>query len=147
MSGFGKPSEFAAVTSVIEADEIATGTEDCATYTNMANFEQALIVFNIGVGSATGTIVCSVVQATDASGTGAKAITGKTTAAIATAGDQVQHTFDIKAADLDVAGGFDFIGPRMVVATDVFDAGAIVLGFNPYNGPASDNDLSTVTVN
>jgi hypothetical protein len=112
----------------------------------MANFQRGLAVIMAGTMGNAGTIDAKLVQATDSSGTGVKDITGKAITQLTHAGSDSdkQALINFNQTDLDTAGGFAFVAIVMEVAVATSDAGAVLLGFDARNEPASDNDLASV---
>lgn len=139
------PSEVAAVSGVIDPDANAAGTLD-SDYVDLGLFESALgIGLNGTLGSAAD-ITFSLIQATSSAGAGAKAISGKSATTLeASPGDSdKQVVLNVRGSELDIANAFRFVAIRMVTATATSDTCAVIIGFFPKHGPASDNDLASV---
>jgi hypothetical protein len=140
-----KPSEKVAVLGVIDPDANGAGalTSD---YGDAAKFEQLMAVIMAGTLGTNATIDAKLVQATDASGTGVKDITGKAITQLTEAGtdSDKQAIIQVRADELDVAGGFRYVAIVMTTAVATSDSGAILLGLNPAYGPANSNDLASV---
>ena len=66
-------------------------------------------------GTLAGTLDVAIWQATDAAGTSAKLVTGKTITQLNGAGDSDSHcAIEIRTEELDVDGGFDYIRVQTV---------------------------------
>ena len=48
------------------------------------------------------------------------------------------------AQELDIDNAFTHVAIEMTIGTNPTDSDATLLGFDPYDKPASDNDLDTV---
>lgn len=140
-----RPSDVAAVVATIDPDAYSASTV-VSDYVAMADFEKIMAIVMAGTLGSSATVNAKLVQATDGSGTGVKDITGKAITQLTQAGsdDDKQAIINCTADELDVANGFTHVALSMTIATAACDAGAVILGFNPRYGPASDNDLSTV---
>lgn len=138
-------SEEVAVLGVIDPDAYTTGSYT-SDWCDMTQFKRVMAVIMAGTLGTTAGITGYVYQASDSSGTGAKAITGKSTTELTAVGtdSDKQAIINVREDELDVANDFTHVAAIIVVATATSDGGAIVLGGHPQNGPASDNDLSSV---
>ncbi len=139
-----KVSELVAVAAVINPASLATGNTDSA-WISMAQFQRLMAVVTTGVLGASATLDISFRQATDSSGTGAKAVTGKAATQIVKAtGDNKQVLVNLAGQELDVEGGFSFVSLRLAVGTAASIAGAVVLGSQTRYGDAETLDIATV---
>lgn len=141
-----KASEQVAVVATIDPDAY-TAAAYTSDYVSMADFESIMAVVMAGTLGTNATVDAKLVQATDASGTGVKDISGKAITQITQAGtDQsdTQAVVGCRAEDLDVDNGFTHVAVVVTVGTATSDAGAIVLGANPRYAPASGADLASV---
>jgi hypothetical protein len=139
------PSEQAAIVAVIDPDVTVASTV-LSAYIPVKNFHSFMAVIMAGTLGTSATLDAKVRQATDASGTGVKDITGKEITQLTQAGtdSDKQAIINVLPEELDVDGGFDHICISLTVAVATSDVGAVLLGFNPRRAPASDNDVSTV---
>ena len=139
-------SEKAAIVATIDPD-VLTAAAHSSDYVDMGKFEQLMAIVLVGTLGASATFDFKLQQATDSSGTGVKDITGKSitqkTQASPDASD-TQAIVNLRAEDLDMDNGFRYVKGVLTVATASSDGGAVLLGLNPRNGPASDNDLASV---
>ena len=143
MASNQKPSEFLPLLSAIDEDVYAAGTFT-GTYTKTDIAAQYMGVFSAGSILSTGTLDCSLVQATDSSGTGVKVIANATATQLADTDDNKQVIINLKPSDLDIAGGFIYVAPRMTWTTAGGDGGAYLLGVMPFNGNGELDNISTV---
>lgn len=138
-----KTTEKAALLSTIDPDNQSAGTVT-GDWVKCDNFDQFLAIFLIGVMTSTGTCIFSVQQATDASGTGAKAVKTATTLTEAGTDSDKQVLIGVDASDLDLAGGFFWIAPRAITAVAASYVSGALIGINPTYGVNTSGDLSTV---
>jgi hypothetical protein len=138
-----RPSEIFAIVGTIDPDANATGlyTSD---YVNMEYWHQAQGIVLAGILASGGTLDGALVQATDASGTGVKAITGAAITQMTTGDNDEQATIEIMADQLDVENGFSFVALRMTHTTAAGDSAGVLLGVNPRYAPADGWDLASV---
>jgi len=146
MASQTKPSEICAILETIGAASLTAGTYNSTTWVEASDFQQYLGVFVGGLTAATGTLVFSLVQATDTAGTASKAISAATATITDDTFDDKQIMINLKTTDLDLANGFRFVGLQAVTATAATLGGAILMGFNPYHGPASDFNAAVLQV-
>ena len=156
MSTNALPSEMAATVATIDPDNYAHGAQN-SDWVVMSFWGAVLATLHIGTFPDTGsTMDFKLQQATTSGGAGAKDITGKAITQIASGSpvvSDVQAKINCRADELDLDGGFQFV---RAVATGAdtsspadspaatSDYGAVLLGFGPRYGPASDNDLASV---
>ena len=138
------PSQQAAVVGAIDPDANAAGTITTG-WIDMSQFEAIMAVVMAGIMGTSATIDAKMEQATDSSGTGAKDVTGKAiTQLVKASNDDNQAIINCNAQELDIDNDFTHVRLSMTVGTATSDSGAVVLGFYPSYGPASDNDLASV---
>jgi len=137
------PSEQFAIVGVIDPDANATGALN-TDYVNMENWHQAQGIVLAGIIAASGTLDGALRQATSSTGAANKAITGASITQMTTADNDEQATIDVRADELDQAGGFNFVALRMTSTTAGADSAGLLLGVNPRYGPAHANDLASV---
>ena len=139
------PSQQAAIIGVIDPDVVVASTV-VTVWMPMKDFEALQAIIMAGTLGASATLNAKLQQATDASGTGAKDITGKAITALTQAGSDSdkQAVINLRAEELDVTNGFTHVQLSLTIAVATSDAGAIVLGHYPRYGPANDNDLASV---
>ncbi len=140
------PHERAAIVSTIDPDVLGVATHD-GDWVKADDFQSFMAVFLAGTLGASATFTCSVLQATDNSGTGAKAITGLSSQVLSQAspdGSDKQIIMSVRPEQLDLDNSFVFIAPRIVVATAACDGGAVLFGHDPRHAPAGSFDLASV---
>jgi hypothetical protein len=139
------PSERAAIVGVIDPDVTAAGSVSTGWVAAKDFLNFMAIVFAGTLGSSA-TLDAKIEQATDSSGTGAKDVAGKAITQMTQAGtdSDKQAIINVRQADLDIANSFTHLRLTVTVATASSDAGAVLLGFDPAYGAASDYDAATV---
>lgn len=140
-----KPSERVAVVATIDPASLTANTY-VSDWVDMSKFESVLAVLSIGAMTTNGTVDAKLRQAKDSSGGSAKDITGKAITQLTEAGedDNKQVELQVRSDELDVAGGFSYVALSVTTATAASLGSAVLLGFHPSYGPASDNDLASV---
>jgi len=143
MSAIG--SEQVAVIGSVEPDAMTAGI-DVTGWIPAQNFHSFMAIIQAGTLGSSATFNAKIQQATDASATGAKDITGKAITELTEAGtdSNKQAVINLQAEELDVKNGFNHIQLSVTVAVATSDGSAVLLGLNPRHAPASDNDISTV---
>jgi len=138
-------SQEAAVAGVIDPDAYAVSTVTSG-WISMATFKKIQAIVMAGTLGALATLDAKLEQATDAGGSGAKDITGKSITQLTQAGgdSDKQAIINCRDNELDIANSFTHVRLSMTIAVLASDAGAIVMGHSEAYGPASDNDLSSV---
>lgn len=145
MSKVLRPSDAAAILGGVHAISQGVGTATSA-WIDMSRFDKILAVIDAGVLGAAATLDAKIQQATSAAGAGAKDITGKAVTQLTKAGtdDNKWALINLASEELDVTGGFRFVQLSLTVAAAASLVSALVLGFVPRYGPASDSDAAAV---
>lgn len=140
-----KPAEEAAVVATIDPASLTANTY-VSDYVDMSDFEQVMAVLLLGAISTNGTVDAKLIQAKDTSGTGAKDIAGHAATQLTQAGTDSNKQVILQTRQdlLDVEGGFTHVALSVTTATAASLGAAVVLGFNPTYGPASNYDLASV---
>lgn len=147
MTPNAKPSEHLAVLATIDAASSVASQN--TGWVKAGNFHAFLALLDVGVMTATGTVDMKFQQATDNAGTGAKDISPAKaiTQLLAAGGNNRQAMLNMKAADLDVDGGFGFIRLNVTAATAASLVSAALLGFYPrYEDGAQFNQAGVAQV-
>jgi hypothetical protein len=112
------------------ADSQAAGTHN-GTWVSLQNYHRAVFVLNVGEMQAGATLDAGIQQATDTSGTGAKAITGKTITQLTQAGEDGDQLIAIELAteELDNTNNFDSVRFYVTIANAAVEYSAILYGF------------------
>ena len=146
MSNFNLlPSHEVAILGVVDPDANVAAAYTSA-WCSMVDFERMMAIIQVGTMATNSTVDAILQQASDSSGTGVKAITGKAITQLTEAGtdSDMQAIINVRGDELDVNNSFTHVRILRTVATAASDSSAIMLGFSPHQGPANDNDVSTV---
>lgn len=140
-----KASEVAAVVETIDPVSQGVGAVSSG-WVDASKFHTYLAVVIAGVLGASATMDGKLEQATDASGTGAKDITGKLITQLTKAGsdDNKQAEINLRPSELDLDNGFDHFRLTLTVGTAASLVGGVIIGVTAKDGFASANDVSTV---
>lgn len=113
---------------------------------NAGNFQKLLALIQVGAFGASATVDAKIQQATDSSGTGAKAIgSGRAiTQALAAGGNNKAFTIDLDCQELDVANGFNYVQVTITVGTAATLTSGALLGLIARNFPASTFNAAAV---
>lgn len=138
-------SENVAVVGNVDPDAYGAGTYTTG-WIAAKNFEHFLAIVQVGTLGASATVDAKLQQASDASGTGAKDITGKAITQLTQAGtdDDKQVLINLRPSEMDMDNNFSHFRLSITVATAASDAGGIVLGVDPLFAPANNADAATV---
>lgn len=139
------PSERAAVVGNIDPDAYAAGTYT-TDYIPLKDFGRFMAVVQAGDIVATGTVDAKLIGYTSSAGAGAADITGAAITQLTQAGTDSNKQAVINLNTDSLAGATKYTHFRLSVTlgTAGADLGAVVLGFDPLYGPASDTDAATV---
>ena len=131
--------------AVEHADSQAAGTHDLS-WVSVKDYHRVWVVLDVGDMAANATLDCSVRQATDTSGTGAKAISGKSITQLTQAGGDGNDLvcIELRTEELDIANGFDCISVRVTVATAAVEYSVIVYGCEPRFAPTPTTNWTEV---
>lgn len=136
------PSNEAVLAAVIDPDATAASTV-VSGWVSMATFEAIQAIVMAGTLGTSATIDAKLQQATDASGTDAKDISGKAiTQLVKATDDDKQAIINCRSDELDVANSFTHVALSITVGTATSDVGGLVLGHYARYQPAAD--VSTV---
>ena len=139
-----KGSELLAILATIDPSSQAAGAATTG-WISAAEHHALLAIVQTGVLGTGATVDAKLQQAIDASGTGAKDITGKSIAQIVKAsGDNKQALINVKPEDLDTLGGFGFVRLSVTVAVAASQTAAQVLGIKPRELPAQTANQGAV---
>lgn len=134
------PSNRAVLAGIIDPD-VHTAAAYNSGWVSMATYETVQAIVMAGTLGTNATIDGKLQQASDASGTGAKDITGKAITQItqaATDQSDTQAIINCRSDELDVANSFTHVRLVMTVGTATSDAGAVILGHDARYQPATD---------
>lgn len=138
------PTERAALVGIVNpssqgAGASSTGWVDCA------KFRRLMALITTGVLGASATVDAKLQQATSSGGAGAKDITGAAiTQLVKASNDNDQAVINLDTANLDTTNSFRYVRLTITVGTASSITAGHLFGFDPFNGPASDNQVATV---
>lgn len=139
-----KGSELLAILATLDPSSQAAGTATTG-WISVANHHGLLAIVQTGALGTGATVDAKLQQAQDASGTGAKDITGKAISQIVKAsGDNKQALINVKPEDLDTVSGFGFVRLSVTVGVAASQTAAQVLGINARELPASTANQAAV---
>ena len=139
-----KGSELLAILATLDPSSQAAGTATTG-WLSVANHHGLLAIVQTGVLGTGATVDAKLQQAQDASGTGAKDITGKAISQIVKAtGDNKQALISVKPEDLDTVNGFGFVRLSVTVGVAASQTAAQVLGINGRDLPTSTSNQAAV---
>jgi len=135
----------AGIVGAIDPDAYGAGTYTTG-WISAGDFADFMAIVMAGTLGSSATLDAKIEQASDASGTGAKDLTGAAITQLSQAGtdSDKQAVIAFSGEDLDVNNGFTHFRLSMTVATATSDAGAIVLGGGVRYGPVADADAASV---
>ena len=128
------PSSVAQLAAAINPGAQAVGSASSG-WVKMANFANLMVIIAAGTLGASGTVDAKIEQATDASGTGVKDVSGKAITQITTSDKQA--IINLSADDLDSNNGFLYARVTVTVGTADSDVAAMALGFDARYQPGS----------
>ena len=113
-----------------DADAYVVGVYLAQNYRNMANHQRGVAILHVGDMAQGATVDFLLMQATDAAGTGAKVVPGKAITQLTQAGGDADSTVivEVRTEEMDVDGGFSFLGGILTVAGGTCDIGIVGLG-------------------
>lgn len=137
-----KPSQRAAVVAAVHP--VSSTAAQTSGWIDATLFHNWLALVMVGAIAATGTTNAKIEQATDAAGTGGKDVVGKAITQFTDTDDNKQALINLKQTDLDFNNGFKFIRLNITSAVAANLIAGALIGMDPRNGVASDNDAATV---
>ena len=139
-----KASEMLAILATIDPASQAAGAISSG-WVSVANHLGFLAVVQTGVLGSSATVDAKLQQALDATGTGAKDITGRAIIQIVKAtGDNKQALINVKPEDLDTVNGFGFVRVTVTVGAAASVTSAQLIGVNPRFAPADAANQAAV---
>lgn len=114
-------------------------------WVSVSAHERFMALIQTGVLGASATVDAKLQQATDASGTNAKDVTGKAiTQIVKASGDNKQALINLRAEELDTNNGFGYVQLSITVGTAASQVGAVVLGGMAKQGPGTLTNAASV---
>lgn len=139
-------SQSVAVVGNIDPDAYSASTVTTG-WIDASKFHRYMAIIQAGTLGSSATVDAKLEQASDSSGTGAKDITDKAITQLTQAGtdSDKQAVINLRPAEeMDIDNDFTHFRLSVTIGTAACDAGGIVIGLDARQGPASDNDASTV---
>ena len=133
------PSERVVLAAVINPAAAAAGTQNSG-WVSMTTYEEVMAIIAAGAIGTNGTIDAKIQQAQDASGTGAKDVTGKAITQLTQAGtdkSNKQAVINVRAEELDRTNGFTHVRLQLVTAVATSPSVAALLGLMARYSPAT----------
>lgn len=141
-----RASEMAALVSCIDAQKIAAAGSVTGDVIDASLYDSILFIASIGtVSSCSGDVTLTIYEGT-ASGTVTTTVGTTKHESSSTGDNDVQLIFDLDCEDLS-GPNYRYVKPRLTYAggTGVW-VSMVALGMKPRFHPASDGDLSSVTI-
>lgn len=109
-------------------------------WVKMSLYHRAFFYLMLGAMGANATVDANLQQASDAAGTGAKAITGKSITQLTQAGtdDNSLVGINLQTEELDVNGGFEYVRFRVTIAVADCAYAATLWGSEPRYGATAE---------
>lgn len=140
-----KLTEQIAILAALNPVSVAASTV-VTSWVPVANYHSFVAAIQTGVLGTAATVDAKFRQATDASGTGAKDVTGKAITQIVKAtGDNVQAFIEMRGEEIDSNNAFTHIALSVTVGTAASILAAQLIGSNPRYLPPT-NAVSVVQV-
>ena len=139
-----KPSQRAAILGVVAPQSASTAKS--SGWIDASAFYNFMAIVQVGALGTSATVDAKIEQATSNAGAGAKDVTGRAITQFTKAGtdDDKQAIINVAQTDLDFANGFKFFRLTITPAVATSLIAGQVLGFDPRNGVASENDAASV---
>jgi hypothetical protein len=140
-----KGSELFSVLATIDPASQAVGTA-ATGWISAGNHHNLLALIQSGALGTGATLDAKLQQAQDASGTGAKDLTGKAITQLTqtASGSSKQALINLRPDDLDVANGYAYVRLSVTVGVAASLTAAQLLGVNPRFAPGDANNQSAV---
>lgn len=136
-----KASELAALVGVIDPDAYSAAAYETG-YVDMSLFENIMAIAILGDFVSTGTADFKLQSSASASG--GSDIAGKSITQLTQAGTDSNKQSIINLRRDDLPEGHRYVKAVLTLGTAGADMTAVIIGLNPRNGAASDNDLTSV---
>ena len=140
-----KGSEQLSLLTSIDPSNQAAGSST-SSWVALANHHNLLAVIQTGAMANGSTVDAKLQQATDATGTGAKDITGKAITQLAQAanGASRQALINLRPDEVDANNGFTYVRVVVTVAIAAAHTAAQLLGLDPRFAPADTVNQAAV---
>jgi len=133
------PSDRVPILAAIDPD-VLTAAAHTSDYVDMSKVGNIMAIAMAGTLGSSATFDAKLVQATDASGTDVKDISGKAITQLTQAGtdSDKQAIINCRPDDLDTANGFNHVALVITVGTASSDGAGLILGMDAGYEPATD---------
>jgi hypothetical protein len=138
-----KPSEMAAVVATIDPASLTANTY-VSDWVDASQFEQLMAVLVLGAISAGGTVDAKLRMSAAANGSNPADVPGKALTQLTQAGTDSNKQAILQVRGDELPGDYRYVALSVTTATAAALGSAVILGFNPTYGPASDFDLASV---
>ncbi len=125
-------------------DTFAAGIHEVMAYRSMANHQRAVCIIVTGAFDQAASLAVVLAQATTADGTDAKQIGAGTGKGLALAANSV-YAIEVRTEELDVSGGFAYLGGTLIATGNVEVAIVWLLGGANYPPVPTTNWTEIVT--
>lgn len=131
--------------SIEHPDSFAAGTYTGSWY-DMRDYHRAWLVINVGDMVATATLDAGLQQASDTTGTGVKAITGKTITQLTQAGGDGNDIvcIELQTEELDVDNSFECVRWYVTVAAAAVELSVVLYFAEPRFAPVPTTNWTEV---
>lgn len=125
-------SELVCPLAVLYPDDRGPGTH-ATDYVSLSTYHRAWLVLEVGDMGALATVDAGLQQATDTTGTGVKAIAGKTITQLTQAGGDTASLvcIELQTEELDVNNDFDCVRAYVTTAVNTVIFSAVLYGVEP----------------
>lgn len=138
-----KPSEMAAILATVDPASLTANTYT-SDWVDASKFEQLMAIVVLGAITGSGTLDAKLVASKASDGSNPADVTGKAVTQLTGAGSDSNKQVILQVRGDELAAGYRYVAVSVTTATAATIAGAVILGFNPNYGPASDYDLASV---
>lgn len=138
-----KPSERAAIVATIDPASLTANTY-LSDWVDASKFDDLMAVILLGAIATNGTFNAKLIQSKVSAGSDPIDIDGKAVTELTAAGSDSNKQVAINLNGAEMTPGYRYVALSVTTATAATLGGAVVLGFNPNYGPASDYDLASV---
>lgn len=138
------PTERVALVGVIDPDNYSANTY-LTEFVPVAKFRRVMAVISVGTMETNSVVAAKLQRASDAAGTGAEDISGAAITNLTAAGtDSDKQSIINYLTDSEAGDDKMFIGLSVTVSVAASDMSGHLFGFDPFNAPASDADVTSV---
>lgn len=145
MAYTNRVSEVMELISVEHPDSLGAGTHTGSWY-SMRDYHRAWLYVNVGDMAATATLDVGLQQASDSTGTGVKAIAGKTITQLTQAGGDSNDVvcIELQTEELDVDGGFEHVRWYVTIANAAVEMAVTMFFVEPRFPPVPTTNWTEI---